>query len=592
MQQAPHTDPTATARRDPLADRWDLRAPRVAYPTFTLAELRDMVHRGEGGPDAYERALAQGARMARALGLGLGVILAKLTEGDILGRLGFSNVGDFAENLLGMQRRTAQGAAQLARGLAERPLLSGAVDAGLVSPAAALVVLPVARGDDEERWVERARVETVRRLAKLVRAELRERARLPGPDAAAEQAEADEEPWVHLRVPISDADRADLDRALALAGELMETPHRFAQLEALAQEYLSEHPGDEDCARTAQENVERRLHPLDVQTKRDAAEAALESETDQWVFLDPVQPIPAVELDPGSYATPEELATTAVALAHELKAVDDLLGHCSAVVKGTHTHRALGFVDFRHYARERLGLAPRTVETRAALEKQLWERPELAVAKDMGLNYSKLLLLRAVPQIDTLTWAMKAEKLTVVELKEAVQVKADAQMSALKVFEAWVPRSVAVLLEQGFLASFLAEVPAEEAGASAEVGPRCPHCLDGAFLGKVARHFLVAWGGDRMPARTVSQKQRRKYPRCCFPGCSRSSAHGHHIDYRSRGGSDDPSNTLPLCAYHHLVVVHQGFAQIFGRVADDLEFFVDGVKWEDAKFGRNRAERV
>jgi len=95
-----------------------------------------------------------------------------------------------------------------------------------------------------------------------------------------------------------------------------------------------------------------------------------------------------------------------------------------------------------------------------------------------------------------------------------------------------------------------------------------------------------------MPARTVSQKQRQKYPRCCFPGCSRRSAHGHHIDYRSRGGSEDPSNRLPLCAYHHLVVVHQGFAQIFGRVAEDLEFFVDGVKWEDAKFGRNRAERV
>ena len=589
MEQAPHTDPAATARRDPLAERWDLRAPRAVYPTFTLAELREMVHRGEGGPDAYERALAQGARMARALELGLGALLARLTEGDRLGRLGFSNVGDFAENLLGMRRRTAQVAVQLARGLAERPLLSGAVDAGLVSPAAALVVLPVACGEDEERWVERARVETVRRLAKLVKAALRERARLPGPDAAAEQAEAAEEPWVHLRVPISDADRADLDRALALAGELMETPHRFAQLEALAQEYLSEHPGSEGIAAEAEQNVERRLHPLDVQTKRDAAEAALEAETDQWVFLDPVCPIPAVDLDPSAYATPEELATMAVALAHERKAWDDLMGHCSAVVKGTHTHRALGFADFRHYARERLGLAPRTVETRAALEKQLWQRPELAVAKDMGLNYSKLLLLRAVPQVDTLSWAMKAEKLTVVELQEAVRVKADAQMSARKVFEAWVPRSVAVLLEQAFLASFLAEVPAEEAG---EAGPRCPHCLDGAFLGKLARHFLLAWGGDRMPARTVSQKQRRRFPRCCFPGCSRRSCHGHHIAYRSRGGSDDPSNTLPLCAYHHLVVVHQGFAQIFGRVAEDLEFFVDGVKWEDAKFGRNRAERV
>jgi hypothetical protein len=267
------------------------------------------------------------------------------------------------------------------------------------------------------------------------------------------------------------------------------------------------------------------------------------------------------------------------------------------VVKRTHTHRQAGFVDFRHYATERLGLAARTVETRAALERALWERPELKVAKDMGLTYSKLLLLRAVPEVETLNWAMKAEKLTVIELDQAVRAKTHAQMSARKVFEAWVPRSVMVLLEQAFLATFLAPVPdvAEEGGAkeTENASPSEQSCtLDGCFLGRMARHFLLAWGGEARHPKTVSQKQRKKYPICCFPGCSRSSCHGHHIDFRGRGGSNDPSNRLPLCAYHHLVVVHQGFAQIFGRVAEDLEFFVDGVKWEDAKFGRNRAERV
>jgi hypothetical protein len=69
-------------------------------------------------------------------------------------------------------------------------------------------------------------------------------------------------------------------------------------------------------------------------------------------------------------------------------------------------------------------------------------------------------------------------------------------------------------------------------------------------------------------------------------------AGGHHVEFRSRGGSEDPSNRLPLCAFHHLVVVHQGIAEIVGVVPDGLEFRVKGTPWRDARFGRNRAERV
>jgi len=304
MRQAPHTDPTATARGDPLADRWDLRAPRVDLPSFTLLELRELVWRGDGELDACERVLAQAARMRRAIELGLGEVFAALTVGDRLGQLGFSSLGDYTENLLGTRRRAAQVAAQLAVALQRRPLLKAEVYAGEVSPSAALVVLPVAVGDDEARWVERAKEETVRGLKRRVKEALGERSALPGPDAAAEKAEADQEPWIRLRVPIGDEDRRDLDRALALAGELMETPRRHEQLEALAQEYLSGHPTDEAVARAAEANVEARLHPLEVPTKREAAEAALELETSQWAFLDPVHPIPAVDLTLDTFATP------------------------------------------------------------------------------------------------------------------------------------------------------------------------------------------------------------------------------------------------------------------------------------------------
>ncbi|MFO0584551.1 MAG: HNH endonuclease signature motif containing protein [Anaeromyxobacter sp.] len=204
----------------------------------------------------------------------------------------------------------------------------------------------------------------------------------------------------------------------------------------------------------------------------------------------------------------------------------------------------------------------------------------------MGLTYSKLLLLKEVPQDEILELAKQAETLTVVELKEAVQQKADAQMSASKRFRAWVPRRVAVLLEQAFLASLALPVTPEEA----QTPQSCT--LDGVFLVKLADHFLMAWGGDRMPPKTVSQKQRAKYHRCCFPGCSRRSAHGHHIEFRSQGGSEDDWNRIPLCAYHHLVVVHEGFATITGIFPEAVEVRVGGVVWKDAQFGRTRAERV
>ncbi|MFT3916485.1 MAG: HNH endonuclease signature motif containing protein [Anaeromyxobacteraceae bacterium] len=553
---APSSD---LARRDPLGDRRDLRAPRWEYPSFTMLELREMVLRGEGGTEKFERALAQAARMRSALELSLGELFAEFTEGHRLGRLGFSNLGDFTENLLGVRRRSAQVAAQLARALRDRLLLKAAAYEGVVSPSAALEVLPVAIGEDEERWVERAKELPVRKLRQLVREALKERKSLPGPDAAAEKAEADEEPWVLLRVPISDEDRADLCTGLALAGELVESSHRHVQLEALAQEYLSENPGAEWVAREAERTVERRLDPLDIQTKRDAAEAKLERETSSWEYLDPVHAVQALELDPYAHATDDEL------MAHAPRG------------------GVRRFSSLRHRAVGRP--CPDHRDPSGAREAPLGEAGAPGRERD-GAHLLEAPLLKEVPQVDLLQMAQKAEKLTVIELKEVVQGKLDAQMSALKIFEARVPRSVAVLLEQAFEVSLMKRVPPEPDTALEDLR------LDGAFLAELARHFIQAWCNERTKPKTVSQKQRARYPRCCFPGCSRRSCQGHHIEFRSRGRPEDAWNRMPLCAYHHLFVVHEGFATITGIFPEAVEFRVNGVVWKDAEFGRRRSERV
>ena len=92
--------------------RPDLRAPRVDYPTFVHARLREMVLAGGDVTELCEEVLAQASRAAAALDIGMGDGLAALTVGSGLAELSFSNLGDYAENILGMDRRTAQAAPQ------------------------------------------------------------------------------------------------------------------------------------------------------------------------------------------------------------------------------------------------------------------------------------------------------------------------------------------------------------------------------------------------------------------------------------------------------------------------------------------------
>ncbi len=139
--------------------------------------------------------------------------------------------------------------------------------AGEVKQRAAEAVLPVARGDAEAGWVERARILTVRALLAAVR---RERSREQEP----------EEPWVQLRAGLEPADRTEVDLALELAGRVLGPgARRPERLEALASEYLGAHP-----------IAPLEEHALDGTTAMDRSKAAarervearLEAETHGW----------------------------------------------------------------------------------------------------------------------------------------------------------------------------------------------------------------------------------------------------------------------------------------------------------------------
>ena len=58
---------------------------------------------------------------------------------------------------------------------------------------------------------------------------------------------------------------------------------------------------------------------------------------------------------------------------------------------------------------------------------------------------------------------------------------------------------------------------------------------------------------------------------CMAPGCpKRGDLHGHHMEYRSHGGSNHPWNLLTLCFMDHKYEVHAGHAKLSGRAPQAL----------------------
>src|SRR5438445_6772074 len=125
---------------------------------------RRHVLRSEAGI-LLDRLLTRCARGRGALDVAIGEGLAALGTGDRVLRLGYSGIGDYARERLGIAASTAQKMARLARELRDRPVLRDAVWVGELTPRQAEAVLPVARGEAEASWVARARTETVRALA-------------------------------------------------------------------------------------------------------------------------------------------------------------------------------------------------------------------------------------------------------------------------------------------------------------------------------------------------------------------------------------------------------------------------------------------
>lgn len=502
-----------------------------------------------------DRLLVRVARGHGAIDVAIGETLAALSVGDRILRLGYSSVGDYARERVGIAPRTAQARIRLARGLRERPLLRSAVLGGEITTRKAESILPRAAGSHEAAWLERARSETVRALEVAARAE-----------AAATNGEDDDEPWDRIEAVLPPDGRAVVDRALALAGDLLgANSPRWRRIEALCEEYLGAHP------------VEPREddHAIDPVARFEAAaiQEALEVEMDCWRWLDALHASGPAERGPGGPVaapvpdTADEPHPDVVQLDADLRRLagmragwDAELGRLAMLVQWCGLWRDMGFASFGHYCSERLGMSGRAVTQRTRLERRMYALPRLREAFRSGrISYEKARLVAEVSDEGTVEmWIAQAERSTCVALGRLVDCAEETQMCARREVAWRVPARVGALVRAAFRAAREAEGR---------------WLTPGECVVRLAEHFVATWEGAIPERRTRAAKViRRDLGFCQVPGCSRAAVHAHHLQFRSAGGSDDPSNLVAVCAGHHHQGVHAGWVRVSGTAPGALRW--------------------
>src|SRR5205085_7354893 len=120
----------------------------------------------------------------------------------------------------------------------------------------------------------------------------------------------------------------------------------------------------------------------------------LENESAQWAFLDRPEPIEAPLLHPDSEHDLHLLDAELRRLADLRERWDEAFGHLAMLIRAVDGPRRLGFASFEHYCVERLGMGIRSVAERAALERKLYEVPQLREAmraKKMSYEEARLI---------------------------------------------------------------------------------------------------------------------------------------------------------------------------------------------------------
>jgi hypothetical protein len=288
-------------------------------------------------------------------------------------------------------------------------------------------------------------------------------------------------------------------------------------------------------------------------------------------------------------------------------------------------HRALGFLSFGRYCKERLGLGIRRARQLIALDRRLLGLPGLEAAYRNGaISWVKASAVACVAdEASERDWLRLAGSVTVRRLREEVAlVEASLEdpgrragvpsgsrrrppafdpAGALGIESPWT-RLGTSRADSGSEVQTCARRPEDEwadglaAGgvqtcarpgsrvrfwAPDNVAALWHHALrvcrlvagcdldDWECVARMIDSFELTWDVRR------DAKWRRRYRiferdgwRCRAPGCSsRRNLQAHHVIYRSQGGCDEDDNLAVLCATHHQQGIHAG--RLRGRGSTD-----------------------
>ena len=171
----------------------------------------------------------------------LGTVARELLRGRAYRRLGFVRLSDYARERLGVSARTVHAAAWVATRLDALPIVATAFDRSELSWAQVRAVCAVARTDDQEQWLARARESTVEELERVANALRRSGAGAADPDH--DDGTIDGEPAMRLRIACPARVRALWRRALELASRVAGEPlAAWRAAEIIAAEAFSGRP--------------------------------------------------------------------------------------------------------------------------------------------------------------------------------------------------------------------------------------------------------------------------------------------------------------------------------------------------------------
>lgn len=482
--------------------------------------------------------------------------------------LGFARSGDYARERLGLSARSLQDLALVDRRLADLPVIEKALASGTLTWTKTRYLCRAAQPENEAKWVAFALRVTARQLSHEVRA-----AADNSVEAHACSTDEDGAPAEHLcniRIRCSRSVRARwfFARQLArrVAGE--EVP-LWQAAEWIAAEVLSALPLDAETAAEALLPPPLR-HPAEEGRNLSAPQGPGEQTWQDGGASRCVHADLLKDLD----------GADAFDLDRRLRRVV-ALERCIAADQGEHLLRVAEAhlaPNMEHYARERLGISPRKARGLLRLARAGRRVPALRRAWHSGkISWAQAQTL--VPAVlaepsRAAEWITRSAETTVRRLEEEVE-------SALASTErqAGAPPDASATDSEDCELFWCGPVDSIRIFRAVLVTVRRRLALpsDGLALEVMLDHAIREWSGGqrRKKERKAWRVFARDGWRCAVPGCtSYRNLHDHHIEFRSRGGSDDESNRITLCAWHHLRGVHGGrpSVRVAGTAPDHLRF--------------------